>query len=83
VEPGRSITATEALAASTDRQTTLQPGSRGDVVLLDADPLRVVGDRADVRVADTAAVAAHLRSIRVAATVVAGRPTHVALEEPR
>lgn len=67
--PGESLTAEQALAASTDRQSTLQSGSRPDVVLLDADPLAVSPD-------DTAAVATHLRSIPVAATIVDGEFTH-------
>ena len=69
--PRESLTAAEALAASTDGRGTLAPGSRGDVVLLSDDPVRDVGD--------SAATAAHLRSIHVDATVVAGRPTHLAL----
>jgi hypothetical protein len=69
--PEHALTAAEALAASTDRQATLRPGSRGDVVLLDHDPLAAYGE--------TAAVAAHLRRMGVAATFVAGRPTHLAL----
>jgi len=69
--PAESLTVAEALAASTDGQTTLAPGNRGDVVLLDDDPLRPVGD--------SAAVAAHLRDMRVAATFLAGRPTHLTI----
>ncbi len=69
--PEHALTAAEALAASTDRQPTLRQGSRGDVVLLDHDPLAAYGE--------TAAVAAHLRRMGVAATFVAGRPTHLAL----
>jgi predicted amidohydrolase YtcJ len=68
--PAEAITIRQALAASTDGQT-LRPGGRGDLVLLDDDPLRPVGG--------SAAVAAHLRGIGVAATLVAGRPTHLAL----
>ena len=68
--PAEAITAAEALAASTDGQA-LKPGARGDLVLLDDDPLRAIGD--------SSAVGAHLRSIRIAATFVAGRPTHLAL----
>ena len=67
--PAEAISARQALAASTDGQT-LKPGGRGDVVLLDGDPLRPVGD--------DRAVAAHLRGIGVAATFVAGRPTYLA-----
>ena len=68
--PAESITAAQALTASTDGQT-LNPGGRGDLVLLDDDPLRPVDD--------SRAVAAHLRGIAVAATVVAGRPAYLAL----
>ena len=67
----QALTAAEALAASTDGEPALHPGRRGDIVLLDDDPLRQAGG--------SAAVARHLRSIRVAATIVAGRPTHLAL----
>lgn len=35
----QQIGAAEALAASTDDQRTLAVGSRGDIALLDADPL--------------------------------------------
>jgi predicted amidohydrolase YtcJ len=69
--PAESLTAGQALAASTDGRTTLEPGTPGDLVLLDDDPLADVGD--------SAATAAHLRSLHVAATVVAGRPTHLTL----
>ncbi|MFP5283081.1 MAG: amidohydrolase [Actinomycetes bacterium] len=69
--PAEALTAAEALAASTDGETTVAPGSRGDLVLLDADPLLPVGD--------SAAVAARLRSLRVAATLVAGRLIHSTL----
>jgi predicted amidohydrolase YtcJ len=68
--PEQSLTAAEALAASTDGQGTVAPGSRGDVVLLDADPLAGVGH--------SAAVGGHLRSMR-AATFLAGRVTHLAI----
>jgi predicted amidohydrolase YtcJ len=69
--PAEALTTREALAASTDGQPTLAVGGRGDVVLLDADPL---GPRVD-----TAATARHLRGMPVAATLVAGRPVHLAL----
>ena len=46
-------------------------GSRGDVVLLDHDPLAPYDDSGEV--------GAHLREVEVAATFVAGRPTHLAL----
>jgi predicted amidohydrolase YtcJ len=69
--PGQSLTVAEALAASTDGQLTVAAGNLGDVALLDDDPLRVFPD--------SAAVAAHLRAVRVAATLVAGRVTHIAI----
>jgi predicted amidohydrolase YtcJ len=69
--PAEALTAAQALAASTDGQRTIAPGNRGDVVLLDDDPLQPCGD--------TAATSTHLRNMRLAATVVAGRPTHLAL----
>jgi hypothetical protein len=69
--PEQALTAAEALAASTDGQPTLRPGSRGDVVLLDHDPLAPYDDSGEV--------GAHLREVEVAATFVAGRPTHLAL----
>ncbi len=70
--PEQSLTVREALAASTDRQGTLAVGNRGDLVLLDADPL--AGDPTD-----GAGQAAYLRGMPVAGTIVAGRPTHLAL----
>lgn len=69
--PGQSLTVPEALAASTDGQGTLARGTRGDVILLDADPLRLFED--------TACTSAHMLGVRVAATLVAGRPTHLAI----
>ena len=63
--PGESLTVAEALAASTDGQTTVAPGSRGDLVLLDADPLDPAGG-------DPAEQARWLAVMPVAATVVAG-----------
>ena len=69
--PEQALTAAEALAASTDGQPTLRAGSRGDVVLLDHDPLAPYDDSAEV--------GAHLQEVVVAATFVAGRPTHLAL----
>ncbi|MPV38433.1 amidohydrolase family protein [Georgenia subflava] len=95
--PEQHITAVEALAASTDGQGTVEAGSRGDIVLLDADPLAgpglvpvapVAPDASDSAVTsrgvrarvdatlDTAAMAAHLRAMPVAATLVAGRTTY-------
>lgn len=69
--PAESLVPREALAASTDGQGTLRPGARGDVVLLDDDPLRPADS--------TASAAAHLRRTSVAATVQGGRLTHLAL----
>ncbi len=66
--PEQALTAAQALAASTDGEATLGPGSCGDVVLLDADPLAPA--------ADTREVAERLRTMPVAATFLAGRPTH-------
>ncbi len=70
--PEQAMTVREALAASTDGQGTLAVGARGDLILLDADPL--AGDPTD-----GAAHAAYLRGMPVAGTFVAGRPTHLAL----
>ncbi len=69
--PAEGLTAAEALAASTDGRGTVAAGSRGDLVLLDADPL--AGD------GSTATTAARLRAMQVALTVCAGRVTHRAL----
>ncbi|MDN5895469.1 MAG: amidohydrolase family protein [Nocardioides sp.] len=63
--PGQSLTAREALAASTDGWGTLAAGHPGDVVLLDSDPLAAVGD--------SAATGGYLRSMGVAATYSHGR----------
>lgn len=64
----QAIGAAEALTASTDGQSTLAQGSRGDIVLLDADPL--------AQQSDSAGTAAHLRHMGVEATLVAGRLSH-------
>jgi predicted amidohydrolase YtcJ len=69
--PAESLTPAEALTSSTDGQPTLGIGSRGDVALLDADPLAAAADSGDA--------AGRLRNMGVAATLVAGRPTHLAL----
>jgi predicted amidohydrolase YtcJ len=69
--PAESLTTAEALATSTDGQTTVAPGNRGDVVLLDSDPLRSAED--------SAATARHLRQMSVAATFLAGRATHLVI----
>ena len=66
--PGESLTPAEALSASTDGQRTLGVGSRGDIVLLDADPLAAT--------ADSGEAARILRDMPVAATLLAGRLTH-------
>jgi predicted amidohydrolase YtcJ len=66
--PEQALTAAEALAASTDGATTVAPGQRGDLVLLDADPLAAQPD--------SRATGDHLRRMQVAATVLAGRLTH-------
>ncbi|GAB3246950.1 amidohydrolase [Nocardioides dilutus] len=64
----QSLTPAESLAASVDGQPTVGVGSRGDLVLLDRDPLAVGGSTADT--------AAALRTMPVALTVVAGRVVH-------
>lgn len=66
--PSEALTPAQALAASTDGQGTVGLGSRGDLALLDDDPLAPA--------ADSAQAAAQLRAVRVAATVVGGRVTH-------
>ncbi len=68
--PEQALTPAEALAASVDEQPTVGVGSRGDLVLLDHDPL-APGTPAEV--------AARLRATEVALTVVAGRVVHRAL----
>ncbi|WP_109506716.1 amidohydrolase [Nocardioides speluncae] len=65
--PEQALTASEALAASTDGRGTVAAGHPADLVLLDADPLAEVGE-----VGDSAAVGAHLRGLAVHATYVAG-----------
>lgn len=66
--PHQALTVAEALGASTDGQGTIGRGSRGDLVLLDADPYAVPDDSAEA--------AAALREIHVAATFLAGRLVH-------
>ena len=68
--PEQALTAREALAASTDGQGTLGVGSRGDIVLLDADPL--AGGPAD-----TAALAATCAACRSRRRSSAGAPPSV------
>ncbi len=65
--PEHSLTAPEALAASTGGLGTVRPGQVADLALLDADPL-APGEPADV--------ARHLRAMQVATTIVAGRVVH-------
>ncbi|WP_244930486.1 amidohydrolase family protein [Nocardioides sp. W7] len=64
----QALTAREALAASVDGQPTVGVGSRGDLVLLDADPFTSADS--------TVRSAAVLREMSVALTVVAGRIVH-------
>jgi predicted amidohydrolase YtcJ len=64
----QALTPREALAASVDGQGSVHAGGRADLVLLDADPLDPSGSAADQ--------AAHLRSMPIAATWVAGRLVH-------
>lgn len=66
--PAESLTAREALAASTNGVGTVDVGAVADLVLLDANPLAPQsGSRA---------TAAHLRGIRPLLTVLGGRITH-------
>lgn len=64
----QALTVREALAASVDGQPMVRVGSRGDLVLLDRDPLAFEGG--------TAAIGAALRTMSSAYTVVAGVPVH-------
>lgn len=73
--PEQSLTVQESLAASVDGQATVQPGNRGDLILLDRDPLAAEPDE----VTDTAALAARLRGTEVCATIVAGVVVHSTL----
>jgi predicted amidohydrolase YtcJ len=63
--PEQALTPREALAASVDGQGTVRPGSRGDLVLLDGDPV----EPADSSIAR----ADRLRDMHVHATWVAGQ----------
>ncbi|MBB3045122.1 amidohydrolase family protein [Nocardioides soli] len=67
----QALTVREALAASVDGRPTVGVGSRGDLVLLDRDPLL-----RDLDPADTAELGAALRAMPVATTVVAGHVVH-------
>ena len=64
----QALTPAEAFSASVDGRPTLAPGSRGDLVLLDSNPLAAAET--------TAETAADLRAMPVALTVVAGRVVH-------
>jgi predicted amidohydrolase YtcJ len=76
--PEQQISAAEALASSTNGVGTLRRGAPGDVVLLDADPLAppVHAASGPGDPGASAAAAARLRTMPVAATFVAGRATH-------
>ncbi len=67
----QALTVREALAASVDGQPMVRRGSRGDLVLLDHDPLLRDHDHAD-----TAGLGKALRAMSSAYTVVAGRTVH-------
>ena len=67
----QALTVREALAASVDGQPTVRVGSRGDLVLLDRDPLL-----RELPAEDTAGLAAALRGMASALTVVAGVVVH-------
>jgi predicted amidohydrolase YtcJ len=69
----QALTPREALAASVDGQPTVAPGSRGDLVLLDHDPLLRDHDQQD-----TAALGQALRGMASALTLVAGSVVHTA-----
>jgi hypothetical protein len=66
-----AVTAAEALVASTAGGGVPGVGDPADLVLLDENPLAPSSD--------TAVAARRLRSMRVAATFVAGEPTHLDL----
>jgi predicted amidohydrolase YtcJ len=74
----QSLSVREALAASVDGQPTVRVGSRGDLVLLDRDPLLRDLDHADP--ADTAARGEALRSMGAVLTLVAGLAVHRSAE---
>lgn len=67
--PAEALTPAEALAASTDGQRALHVGGRGDLVLLEQDPLASAPSTRDA--------ARQLRKTGVAATLLSGRPTHL------
>nr|WP_216654063.1 amidohydrolase family protein [Nocardioides sp. zg-DK7169] len=66
--PEQALTPQEALAASVDGQPSVRVGSRGDLALLDRDPLATG--------ADTAETGALLRGTSVGLTVVGGLVVH-------
>ncbi len=68
--PEHSLSAAQALAASTNGRDRVDAGEPADLALLDVDPL--AGD-------DPGDAARQLRGMRVAATWVAGVPVHQAL----
>ncbi|NYD40203.1 amidohydrolase family protein [Nocardioides panaciterrulae] len=68
--PEHALTPREALAASTDGWGTVAPGHPGDLVLLDRDPIAPGSDP------DSGSLAQQLRTMPVAATLVAGRVVH-------
>jgi predicted amidohydrolase YtcJ len=65
--PEEALTPAEALAASTDGRRTPSPGAPADLAVLDDDPLAPEPD--------AGAAAERLRTVRVAATLLAGRVT--------
>ena len=67
----QALTPREALAASVDGQPTVAAGSRGDLVLLDRDPLLP-----DLAAAGSAELGAALRGMSAATTVVSGHVVH-------
>ncbi|MEO7068864.1 MAG: amidohydrolase family protein [Nostocoides sp.] len=67
--PEQALTAAEALAASTGGWGTVAVGHPADLAVLDSDPLAAPAG-------DTAVAAQHLRTTRVAVTVVDGRVVH-------
>lgn len=69
--PEQALTAREALAASVDGRGSVHAGMPADLVLLDADPLAAHPG--------TASAARALRSVPVAATLVAGETVHSTL----
>lgn len=84
--PAEALTPAQALAASTDGRGTVRAGSVADLAVLDADPLGVTVRPADPASlasppdpATTAEAARVLSDMRVAATLVGGEVTHLAL----